>query len=148
MTTTTKGLLLPQISSYASGTGNPRDSAIASNNAMNVKQANLNTVGGKKYYKTKTKKNNKNKKRFKGGTNGNITVPQMKTLYTPQNGSSTPNTQIAGLSSTSMQHAAWSVNDNQAAISGGKRLTKRGGKWGCYSGGKKRRCKKTNRRHK
>jgi hypothetical protein len=128
----TPGLLQPQVSSYTSGSGNPRDSAMMSNQNMNNKQANLNNaVGGRR-------------RKYRGGDSSQVVVPQMQMQYTPQNGTSDPNSQIKGLSSTSMQGSANSVYDNQAAQSGGskKRRYKKGGNsdwiWGCYNGGRRR----------
>jgi len=136
------GLLQPQVSSYTSGAGNPRDSAFMATQNMNAKQASLNNaVGGRK-------------RKYRGGQPATIIVPQMQMQYTPQNGNSNPNTQIAGLSSTSMQHSANSVYDNQATQNGGsrKRRYKKGGNpnwiWGCYSGGRKRTHRRKSRKHK
>jgi len=134
------GLLQPQISSYTPGAGNPRESALMANQNMNTKQASLNNaVGGRT-------------RKYKGGQPATIIVPQMKMQYTPQNGNSNPNSQIADLSSISMQHSANSVYDNQATQNGGsrKRRYKKGGNpnwsWGCYSGGKKRKTKRNKKR--
>jgi hypothetical protein len=129
---TPPGLMHPQVSSYTSGAGNPRDSAMMANQNMNAKQANLNNaVGGRR-------------RKYRGGQSGSVVVPQMQMQYTAQNGNSNPNSQIKGLSSTSMQTTANSVYDNQASQKGGsrKRRYKKGGNadwsWGCYSGGRKR----------
>ena len=130
------GLILPTTQSYTMGAGNARDSAIMATQNMNAKQANLvNAVGGKR------------KRRYRGGADA-IVVPQFQMQYNVTNGTGTgPNDQIAGLSSTSMQSASWSVNDNKASIKGGtKRKYKRGGNpdwsWGCVSGGKRRTYKR------
>lgn len=115
--------------------GNPRDSAMQQMTNTNIKQASLsNAVGGKR-----------KSKRGKYGGDG-IAVPQYQMLYTPQGGPSTnPNTQIQQNSQTSTQAAANSVYDNEATKMGGykKKLSRKGGntdwKWGCLSGGTKRR---------
>jgi hypothetical protein len=131
------GLQQPQISSFTPGAGNPRESAMMANQNMNAKQANLNNVvGGRK------------RRHYRGGQPATVVVPQMQMQYTPQNGSTNPNLQIKGLSSTGMQSSANAVYDNQATQNGGsrKRRYKKGGNpnwiWGCYSGGRTR----TNRR--
>jgi hypothetical protein len=136
----------PQVSSYTSGAGNPRDSAIMANQNMNTKQANLNNaIGGRRH-------------KYKGGDSTQVVVPQMQMQYTAQNGNSNPNSQIQGLSSTSMQGSANSVYDNLATKKGGsrKRIYKKGGNadwiWGCYSGGRRRSKRfkgkrRTRRRH-
>jgi hypothetical protein len=104
------GLILPTAQSYVNGAGNPRDSAMMATQSMNAKQNALsNAVGGKR------------RRKYKGGSD-NIVVPQYQMLYPVQNGpGTTPNDQIVGLSSTGMQSASWSVNDNKAGIKGGKR---------------------------
>jgi hypothetical protein len=126
------GLIKPTTTSYTPGSGNPRDSAIASNANMNSKQSNLSAIGGRR-------------KSHKGGASPPVAVPQMQMPYTPTGGPGTnPNDQISGLSSTGMQSAAWKVNDNQASKMGGSsqrggsRKKRKGGSnlnWGCLSGG-------------
>jgi hypothetical protein len=106
--------------------GNPRDSAIASQININVKQANLgNAVGGKKR---------------KGGTaNNNIVVPQFTMSYQPTGGpGQTPNSIIEQNTQTSTQTFANAVYDNYATIKGGNKYS-----WGCYSGGKSKKYKKS-----
>jgi hypothetical protein len=116
------------------GAGNPRDSALLSQQNANVKLANLNSsVGGKR-------------KKYNGGANG-VPAPQFQMQYTPTGGPGTsPNNQIATITTNSMQSNAWNVDDNQATKMGGKRKTRKGGSsdwmWGCYSGGKKSRLSK------
>jgi hypothetical protein len=116
MSTNIPGLILPTVQSYTPGAGNPRDSAMLATQAMNSKQNALsNSVGGRR------------SRKYKGGSD-NIVVPQYQMLYPVQNGpGTTPNDQIVGLSSTGMQSASWSVNDNKAAIKGGRK-----GCWHCY----------------
>ena len=137
--TTYPGLNQPQISSYTPGAGNPRDSAIMANQAMNVKQASLNSIGGKR------------RKKYRGGNV--VAVPQFQMQYTATNGASNPNAQIKGLSSIGMQTTANSAYDNQATKGGSKRTRrKKGGNsnwsWGCYSGGKSKKNKKKNNSNK
>lgn len=137
---TPSGLMLPTAKSYVPGAGNPRDSALVSQQQMNESQNNLNkTVGGKK-------------RRYKGGAeNGEVAVPQFQMQYTPQGGPGTnPNDQITNMSSTSMQSTSWKANDNLAAKMGGTRKRKRGGNpnwnWGCSSGGKKTKSRRKRRK--
>lgn len=120
--------------------GNPRDSAIAAQSNINVKQANLgNAVGGT------NKKNKKGKKRVGGTTSSNsIVVPQFTMSYQPTGGpGQTPNSVIQQNAQTSTQSAANAVYDNYASIKGGNKYT-----WGCYSGGKKRKTRKTKKSRK
>jgi hypothetical protein len=147
MSNTPDGLMLPTAKSYVPGSGNPRDSALMSQQQMNESQNNLNkTVGGRK-----------RRYKGKGGATNEVAVPQFQMQYTPQGGPGTnPNDQITNMSSTSMQSTAWKADDNLAAKMGGTRKRKRGGNpnwnWGCYSGGKRRKSrrnkKKTKRYHK
>jgi hypothetical protein len=117
---------------------------------MNAKQASLNNaVGGRR---------RRRRILLKGGqttTNQNpstVVVPQMQMGYKAQNGSSNPNTQIVGLSSTGMQGASNKVYDNQATKMGGSRKRSRKGgnadwNWGCSSGGKRRTKRNKSRKH-
>lgn len=130
----------PTMASYTAGTGTPQNSAIAASINMNNRHAALNKIGGRKY---------------KGGsqtTAGRVAVPQYANMpYTPAGGPGTnPNSQIAGLSSTSMQGSAWKVNDNLATQQGGTKRFIKGGymKWGCYSGGKTKSKKHKKKRNK
>lgn len=130
------GLMLPTQKSYTPGSGNPRDSAALSIQNSSAKQANLNSVGGRR-------------RKFIGGA---VSVPQYTMPYPPQGGQGTnPNDQIKSNSSTSMQSRAWAVNDSQATniqppppVGGSKRKPRicNGGSskfsWGCYSGGRKK----------
>ena len=137
MTPTQKGMLA----------GTPRDSAMQSmnNNAELQTQANKNLSGGRH-----------RKSRYRGGDgNGTIEVPQYQMLYEPQGGNGTnPNNQIQGNSQTSTQMAANAALDAGATKIGGSRRkrSRRGGNpdwvWGCMSGGKKRRTRKTSRKNK
>lgn len=116
--------------------GNPRDSAIAAQTNINVKQANLgNAVGGKNKKKETNKKRMKkrNKSKSGGATDSNqIVVPQFNMSYQPTGGpGQTPNSVIQQNAQTSTQTAANAVYDNYATIKGGNKYT-----WGCYSGGK------------
>jgi hypothetical protein len=131
------GLMLPTQKSYTPGSGNPRDSAALSIQNSSAKQANLNSIGGRR-------------RKFIGGA---VSVPQYSMPYPPQGGQGTnPNDQIKSNSSTSMQSRAWAVNDSQATniqppppVGGSKRkprICNGGGSskfsWGCYSGGRKK----------
>lgn len=148
MPNTIPGLQQPQISSLIPGAGNPRDSAMMADQNMNAKQASLNNaVGGRR----------RRRRILKGGqtttTNpSTVVVPQMQMGYKAQNGSSNPNTQIVGLSSTGMQGAANKVYDNQATKMGGSRKRSRKGgnsdwMWGCSSGGKRRTKRNKSKKH-
>lgn len=121
------GLILPTQMSYTPGAGNPRDSALLAGQNMNIKQANLiASVGGKRrkticrriqskcIRRKRTKRRRRKRKGKEGG--GTVAVPQFHMPYTSQGGPGTnPNDQIANLSSTGMQSAAWSANDAKAA---------------------------------
>jgi hypothetical protein len=122
---TVAGLSQPTVQSMAAG--NPRDSAIANNAAMNAKQndANRMAAGGKK----------------KRG--GSVTVPQFTMPYAPTGGpGQDPNSLIAGNSKTSTQASANSVYDQNALKGGRSKRRCKGGnpdwKWGCSSGGKRK----------
>ena len=97
------GLIQPQVSSYVPGAGNPRDSAMMANQAMNAKQASLNSIGGRR------------RKRRGGGT---VSVPQFQMQYPAANGANNPNDQIKTLSSIGMQTNANSVYDSHATKGG------------------------------
>lgn len=130
------GLKLPTQIGMLSG--NPRDSAIASQNQVNAKQTTLgNAVGGYK------------RKRRRGGSNS-IVIPQFTMPYKPTGGpGQDPNSIIQQNSQTSTQASANAVYDSYATQKGGKTKKRRGGSskyvWGCYSGGKrsKRRTRKS-----
>lgn len=145
------GMIYPTQKSFAPGAGNPRDSAMAEQNNLNAKHANMvAAVGGKR--------------RYKGGA-GNIVVPQMQMQYKPQGGPGTdPNSQIAAGFKISTQEYANATFDKHATIHGGLKKrnkskkgdkSKKGGNpnwfWGCSSGGKKsnqrnKKTRKTKRR--
>jgi len=142
------GLMQPTMASYTPGAGNPRESALMAGQNAAARQATLNnSVGGKK------------RRKYMGGANS-VQVPQFQMQYNDVSGpGSGPNDQIKSTSSTSMQSAANSINDNLATKKGGATKKRKGGNpnwlWPCYSGGKKRsnrrkslRNKKRSRRHK
>ena len=128
---------------------NPRDSAIAQQNADTQKLMELNAVGGKK-----------NKK---GGADG-IVVPQFQMAYKPTGGpGQDPNSIITQNSQLSVQGAANSEYDKYATTGGKKRKSikkrktrtsrsKRGGDakwhWGCSSGGKRKSNKRKSSKRK
>lgn len=120
--TTPAGLILPTIKSYSNGTGNPKDSAMMSQQEMNRTQNNLNNSVGGKRRKYRIKKNN-----AKGGATSNeIPAPQLQMLYTPQGGPGTnPNDQIKDISTTSTQAAAWKASDSLASkMTGGRKKSR------------------------
>jgi hypothetical protein len=111
--------------------GNPRDSAIAQNNAANQKLLSLQKVGGrrKRYYR-------------RGGATAptnNIPVAQFNMQYTSQGGpGQNPNQIIQQNAVTGTQGAANSVYDKYATQMGGYyNMNTNQYQWGCYSGGKK-----------
>ena len=135
------GLKLPTQIGMLSG--NPRDSAIASQNQLNQKQTNLgNAVGGYK-----------RKRRRRGGAtastnNASIVVPQFTMPYKPTGGpGQDPNSIIQQNSQTSTQATANAVYDSYATQKGGKTKKRKGGSskyvWGCYSGGKSIKSRKS-----
>ena len=124
-TNTAPGLTQPTMIGMQAG--NPKDSAIASQNQMNQKQASLSAaVGGRR----------KNKK------GGDIAVPQFQMQYTPQGGDGQdPNALIQQNSQTSTQSVQNASMDSNALVKGGKKNRKGGNSdwsWGCSSGGKAR----------
>jgi hypothetical protein len=133
ITNTAPGLTQPTVIGMQAG--NPKDSAIAAQNQMNVKQASLNSaVGGRR------------KKR-----GGAIAVPQFQMQYTPQGGNGQdPNALIQQNSQTSTQSVENASMDSGALIKKGGKKGRKGGNpdwvWGCYSGGKSR--NKRNKRSK
>ena len=125
-TTTTTSPVLTQPTMIGMQAGNPKDSAIASQNLMNQKQASLSAaVGGRR-----------NKK------GGDIAVPQFQMQYTPQGGvGQDPNALIQQNSQTSTQSVQNASMDSNALVKGGKKKRKGGNSdwsWGCSSGGKSR----------
>ena len=124
-TNTAPGLTQPTMIGMQAG--NPKDSAIASQNQMNQKQASLSAaVGGRR----------KNKK------GGDIAVPQFQMQYTPQGGEGQdPNALIQQNSQTSTQSVQNASMDSNALVKGVKKNRKGGNSdwsWGCSSGGKAR----------
>lgn len=111
--TSPPGLLLPTSTSYPLGTGTPRDAAIHSQQAMSNSQQRANAIGGRK--------GRRRRRHTRGGASvGSVNVPQFHMQYKPTGGpGSSPNDQITGLSSTSMQQAAWSKSDQAAMQQGG-----------------------------
>ena len=136
VTTTAPGLTQPTMIGMQAG--NPKDSAIASQNLMNQKQASLSAaVGGRRKKK-----------------GGDIAVPQFQMQYTPQGGTGQdPNALIQQNSQTSTQSVENASMDSNALVKGGKKKRKGGNSdwsWGCSSGGKSRskrskRSKRSNR---
>jgi hypothetical protein len=105
---------------------NPQQSAYQTLVNMNQKQTSLcNAVGGRK--------------QRKGGA---VAVPQFQMQYPVQNGpGQDPNSQVMSNSSTSMQRNVNASNDYQATNMNGGSV-----KWGCYSGGIRRKTRKTKTR--
>jgi hypothetical protein len=139
------GLMLPQEKPMLAG--NPKDSAIASNNEAAGRQADLikATSGGNRH---KSKRNKKYK--YGGATTSGVAVPQYQMQYkSPGAGGQDPNSIIKQNTSISTQGSANAEYDNLAK-KGGSRKRKRGGNpnwsWGCYSGGRKKSKKHTNKR--
>lgn len=132
------GLILPTVKALPAGAGNPRDAAIMMQQQNASTQQALNkSVGGRG-------KRHPHKRWGRGGSTGQVAVPQMSVPYPTTGGpGQNPNAIIASNSSTSMQSVENAKMDNYATqmpkTKGGSRR-KRGGNpdwnWGCKSGGK------------
>jgi hypothetical protein len=137
------GIIPITTQSFASGTGNARDSAIQQQNSMNQKQSLINQAGQGR---------GSRRRKYRGG-DSQIAVPQFQMQYTPTGGPGTnPNDQISSGMQTYTQSNANSQYDNQATKMGGRRRYRKGGNpdwlWGCYSGGKSRhRSSRKSRKH-
>jgi hypothetical protein len=140
------GMMFPTIKAPIAG--NPRDSAMQTmnNNAQLQAQANTALAGGR----------HRKRKAYVGGNT--IPVPQFNVLYNEVSGPGTGvNSQVQGNAQTSTQMAANSALDSGATKMGGtkqrisRRRSRKGGNpdwvWGCMSGGKKRRSRKTSRKN-
>lgn len=143
----TKPEIIPITSqSFAAGTGTARDSAIQQQANMDQRQTLINQAG--------KGKGNKNKKYRGGSSDKELAVPQFHMQYTPTGGPGTsPNDQVAQGAVTYTQSNANAEYDNQASIMGGRKRYRKGGnqdwKWGCYSGGRTKRHKKSkSKKHK
>ncbi len=141
----TNGMIYPQEKPMLAG--NPKDSAIAANNQAITKQSDLikATSGGSR--RNKGKRNKKYK--YGGATTSGIVVPQYQMQYTPPGASGqTPNDIIKQNASISTQGSENAKYDSLAKTGGSRK--KRGGNpnwsWGCYSGGRKKSKKYTNKR--
>jgi hypothetical protein len=141
----TNGMIYPQEKPMLAG--NPKDSAIAANNQAITKQSDLikATSGGNRPKKIKRNK----KYKYGGATTGGVVVPQYQMQYdSPGAAGQTPNDIIKQNASISTQGSENAKYDNLAKKGGSRK--KRGGNsnwsWGCYSGGKKKSKKYTNKR--
>jgi len=137
------GLLQPTVASLPPGAISAGNAAYMNQVNMNSRQAALNrTVGGKK-------------RMLKGGADSNaalVNVPQFPNGNSSVSGPGTsPNNQIAQLSSTSMQARSWSKYDSAATQMGGSKKYRKGGNsnwnWGCYSGGRSKRKRRSIKKH-
>lgn len=147
---TAPGVLSPVVLPYPEGAFSPRTAGIAISNNNNDLQTRLigTAYGGKRAKR--------------GGTISKIVVPTMQVLYPePGAGSQTVNGNIIGttkLGATSASNSVYDVCIGQGPSctgqitskqSGGKKYRskstkKRGGlKWGCYSGGYRKKKRKT-----
>jgi len=141
----TNGMIYPQEKPMLAG--NPKDSAIAENNQAITKQSDLikATSGG-----NRRKKSKRNKKyKYGGATTSGVVVPQYQMQYTPPGAAGqTPNDIIKQNASISTQGSENAKYDNLAKKGGSRK--KKGGNsnwsWGCYSGGRKKSKKYTNKR--
>jgi len=119
------GLLLPTQTGMAAG--NPRDSAIANQNAGILKLEGLQKIGG-----------NRRKYKKRGGS---VVVPQFPSTYKAAGGpGQTPNSIIQQNAAVGTQSAENSKNDGHAILKGGHynmNTNTNQYQWGCYSGGKK-----------
>ena len=143
----TNGMIYPQEKPMLAG--NPKDSAIAANNQAITKQSDLikATSGGNRRKKNKSKRNKKYK--YGGATTSGIVVPQYQMQYTPPGaGGQDPNSIIKQNASISTQGSENAKYDSLVKTGGSRK--KRGGNpnwsWGCYSGGRKKSKKHTNKR--
>lgn len=141
------GLIQPTVVSLPVGASGPYDAAKAITDAAASKLQRINdTASGNMSAGSR-------RRRYRGGNNSQVTVPVIKPIYTQQNGPGMDTiSQQAQGQSISMQSTAWKVNDNQATKMGGSIRRKRGGNpdwvWGCYSGGRRRTCRRKTRKHK
>ena len=133
---------------------NPRADSIASlTTASQNQNAAVKAVGGRRHRSRTTKKHrSRTRIRHRGGADV-IAVPQYQMLYDAKGGpGSNPNNQIQNAAQTSTQMSANKVYDNYATKTGGYRInkSKRGGNtnwnWGCLSGGKRRKSRKSKSR--
>jgi hypothetical protein len=149
------GLLLP--TQKAMLAGNPRDSAIAEANASNEKLLSLQSIGGRgrrrgsrRATRRASKRGSRRLRKRYGGAS-TINVPQFPMPYKEQGGpGQTPNSIIQQNASVGTQSAANSVYDKYATQMGGYYDIKMNTntnqyQWGCYSGGKKYKKKRTKR---
>lgn len=127
------GLLLPTQKGMLAAT--PRDSAIAQGMASEQKLQALQSIGGGKM-----------KKKW-GGANV-ILVPQFTMQYPPQGGEGqTPNSIITQSAIVGTQSAANAVYDKYALQKGGQyNMNTNPYQWGCYSGGRKTKSKRVNKK--
>ena len=135
------GVVMPTVKPYPEGANSARNAGIAINNANTKQQTSLikTAHGGSKRIK----------RQFNGGATNQITVPTTQVLYPePGSGNQTVNGNITLATKLGATSAANSVYDScigqgasctaqVAAQSAGKRKSRGGLKWGCYSGGKK-----------
>jgi hypothetical protein len=147
----TPGVVQPLIKPYPEGANSARTAGISISNANTSQQtALINTAHGG--YRRKTKK-------YKKGGASTITVPTFQVLYPETgagtqtvNGNVTGTTQLGAASSTSSVYDSCIGQGASCTASlqkAGKRRKTRGGvKWGCYSGGKKRKTKNKRKRRK
>lgn len=132
----TPGVIQPLIKPYPEGANSARTAGISISNSNTAQQTSL----------IKTAHGGYRKKSRKGGAS-TITVPTFQVLY-PETGagSQTVNGNVMGTTQLGATSSSSSVYDNcigQGATctavvqKAGKRKTRGGVKWGCYSGGKK-----------
>jgi len=139
--TTVPGVVVPTVKPYPAGANSARNAGIAISNANTKQQTSLiNTAHG-------------GSRRLKGGATSQITVPTAQVLYPePGSGNQTVNGNIMLATKLGATSSANSVYDScigqgasctaQVAVQTAGRRKRRGGlKWGCYSGGSRRRGK-------
>lgn len=124
-------MLAPKLNSYAAGTNSPQSSAYANNQSSSTKLNTLSKIGGTRNYR-----------------GGAVTVPIMNTLYQPASSA-----QSAGSSQVQLAKIGGQTNANAAYDNATPRATfpppQSGGsgvKWGCYSGGRRRKSTKKRRK--
>jgi len=125
-------MLAPTLNSYAPGTNSPQSSAYANSQNANAKLAGLNKIGG---YRTRN---------YRGGA---VTVPVLNTLYQPASSAQSAGSSQVQLAKIGGQNGANSAYDSKASpATFPNQVGGSGVKWGCYSGGRRRKTAKKRRR--
>jgi hypothetical protein len=147
------GVIYPEVNQYPAGANSARTAGIVNQNASVAKQTNLLKTANGGGNRGGNRGSRKKHTYFYGGQ---IAVPQFNVLYNePGTGGQTVNNNVIGttqLGSSSAKSSSFDVCIGQGpactaqVIQSQKGGQKGGLKWGCYSGGIKR--KKTTKRRK